>query len=160
MRKVVSLLEPKGCILAHEPTRDRYTEATAAIVHLIRTLLAAGDGFFVSEPIPSNPDDQDKAIMRLLQDLKYEGAGGEKKQSVNDNEAGYSDMIEALNAYFDCKLLKERYAFFHEIIGGLRFTKEVNIKLANYLHDLDARLCRLNVIPATEFFYAGRCKTV
>ena len=65
-------------------------------------------------------------------------------------------MVDALDAYFDRKLLEDRYAFFHEIIGGLRFKKEINIKLANYLHDLDARLCKLEVFPATEFFYAGR----
>jgi len=158
MRNVVGLLDSDGCILAHEPTRDCFTEATASVVHLIRVLLSAGKGFFMSEPIPQTQAEQDEAITRLFADLKYENEYGHKKQSVNDNEAGFADMITALDAHFDRVLLKDRYAFFHEIIGGLRFAHEINTKLARYLRDMDAHLCKIGVIRATEFFYAGRRK--
>ena len=158
MHNVVGLLESDGCILVHEPTRDRFTEATVSLVHLIRVLLSAGKGFFESEPIPLTQAEQDEAITRLFAKLKYENEHGNKKQSVNDNEAGFADMITVLDAHFDRVILKDRYAFFHEIIGGLRFEHGINVQVAGYLRDMDARLCKLGVITATEFFYAGRRK--
>jgi hypothetical protein len=64
-------------------------------------------------------------------------------------------MLTWLNIVFSQLEFIERYGFFHEVIGGLRFEQEVNNKLARYLRDVDGELCRLGVIRPTEFFYVG-----
>ena len=46
------------------------------------------------------------------------------------------------------------------VLFGFEGTNDYWRWLANYLHDVDARLYQLNVIPAAEFFYAGKRKTV
>lgn len=79
-----------------------------------------------------------------------------KSQSFNDNEAGYADMIGVFQQYFNELNFQERYAFFHELIGGLRFQDSKNTQLAGYLRDADKELCRLGVLQPTEFFCVGQ----
>lgn len=156
MQKVVDVLGLNGIVIAHEPARDRIADGNVAVVHLIRTLLSAANGFFQKEPIPSSKEQLHERINTICRELRYEDADGNKTQSVNDNEAGYERMVQSLDSYFDRLQCEDRYAFFHEIIGGLRFDHETNVSLAQYLRDMDATLCRLGVIAATEFVYVGR----
>ncbi len=65
-------------------------------------------------------------------------------------------MTEALTSNFKMLRLQDRYAYFHEIIGGLRFDEETNISLARYLRDMDGILCKSGVLSATEFYFAGK----
>jgi hypothetical protein len=55
---------------------------------------------------------------------------------VNDNDAGYKEMHFVLMNNFNQIKLEDRYAFFHEVIGGLRFEEQINLKLARYLRDI------------------------
>jgi 2-polyprenyl-3-methyl-5-hydroxy-6-metoxy-1,4-benzoquinol methylase len=93
MRNVSGALAPDGCVLAHEPTRDRMTKANAAISHLVRVLLSAGGGFFKDEGVPQTSPELKDAIQRICAEMQYEDGKGGKLQSVNDNEAGFKDML-------------------------------------------------------------------
>jgi hypothetical protein len=88
--------------------------------------------------------------------MRYELEDGSKAQSVNDNEAGYAEMYPALQRFFPQLKFEWRYSFFHEFIGGLRFSEAQNFELARYLRDIDKTLCELGVLQATEFFYVGK----
>jgi 2-polyprenyl-3-methyl-5-hydroxy-6-metoxy-1,4-benzoquinol methylase len=156
MLKVMDMLKDDGIVLAHEPARDRVTESNASVVYLIRTLLSASNGFFQKEPIPSNKEQLHERMKTISRELRYEDVDGNKIQSVNDNEAGYDKMVQSLDSHFNRLQCDDRYAFFHEIIGGLRFDHETNVALARYLRDIDAIMCRLGMIKATEFIYVGR----
>ena len=158
MDKVVELLNNNGIILAHEPTRDRVSIGNAAFYNIIKTLLSVNNGFYQKMEIPDNKRTLNNNILLEYNKSKYETEDGSKIQSVNDNEAGYKEMSEALSKYFDVLKMQDRYAYFHEIIGGLRFDEETNIKLARYLRDIDEFFCNNGVLNATEFYFVGRRK--
>lgn len=155
LSQVARVLRKNGLVLVHEPTRDRMTKGNAAFIHLVRLLLSQGNGFYAEHAIPETPDKYRDEIEKIFAEMKYESSSGEKQQSVNDNEAGFTDMIEALQDSFTELHFEERYAFFHELIGGLRFDQEKNNLLASYLRTADKELCRLGVLQPTEFFYVG-----
>ena len=155
-RKVRALLKDEGIIMAHEPTRDRMTKGNAVFIHLLRSLLSAGGNFYSCTDIPEDYEQQRFEMEKIFHEMRYENERGENTQSINDNEAGFSEMDKMLQNTFTRLDFQERYAFFHEMIGGLRFPQHVNKRLARYLRDVDADLCRLGVLQPTEFFYVGQ----
>ena len=159
LARVEQLLAPGGIVIAHEPVRDRVTRGNAIFVHLLRVLLSAQGGFFKHYAVPENENAREREFDRLFREMRYETEDGANVQSVNDNEAGYAEMHPALNNRFEQLAFEWRYAFFHEFIGGLRFTEQQNFELARYLRDVDGELCRQGVLSATEFFFVGRKRT-
>lgn len=158
MSRVQELLSENGIIIVHEPTRDRVTEGNVLFTHMLQLILSLGGGFYKKKDIPKDIDEHKKEIKKLYMELKYEDEEGLKTQSVNDNEAGHKEMYEALKYSFNEITYQERYAFFHEIIGGLRFEEQTNIALAKFLKDVDSLLCKLGMLQSTEFFFVGSKK--
>lgn len=156
MTRVKSLLSRKGLIIVHEPTRDRVTKGNAAFLQLIHTLLSINNGFHCKTEIPPDKQALMEQVDILFTALKYENEKGEKVQSVHDNESGHKEMYAALSKNFQEVAYKERYAFFHDVIGGLRFDESTNVLLAQYLRNCDAMLCELGVLQSTEFLFVGR----
>lgn len=159
-KRVAALLKEYGIIVVLEPTRDRMIRGNAAFIHLVRLLLSQGGGYFKRLSIPENIEKQSAEIERIYSEMRYESESGGNLQSVNDNEAGFREMNQMLQENFHQLHFQDRYAFFHELIGGLRFEQPVNKRLARYLRDMDAELCRLGVLQPTEFFYVGRQKSM
>ena len=155
-RRVRELLRPDGIFVVQEPTRDRSTLGLAAFVHAVRLLLSTGGGFFEKLAIPSERDHLNDEIASMFKKLRYESEDGSKLQSPNDNEAGYTEMFAMISGMFDVLVFKDTSAFFHELIGGLRFDGPTNIALARYLRDLDEILVQEKILPATEFFLVGK----
>lgn len=158
MRRASGLLKEGGLIMAHEPTRDRFTEGLVIFTHFIRVLLSAGGGYFRDVPVPIDEAERQSAVDKLLLALKFETEEGDKVQSPNDNDAGYAEMHGALTSHFDTVSEEDTYSFFHETIGGLRFDEKTNVELARFLRDTDAALVKHGILPATEFFFVGRRK--
>jgi 2-polyprenyl-6-hydroxyphenyl methylase/3-demethylubiquinone-9 3-methyltransferase len=155
MDRVNELLHPKGIIIAHEPTRDRVTYGNAVFVHLLQVLLSACKGFYKHVPIPETLVEHNNQIEAIFSKQRYVNQNGGKVQSAHDNDSGHREMYGALKANFIELNYQERYAFFHEVIGGLRFDEETNAHLARYLRDADALLCEKGVLQSTEFFFVG-----
>jgi hypothetical protein len=155
-RRVATLLRRGGLVIAHEPTRDRITRGLAEFVHLLRVLLSAGGGFYEHVPIPVTAAERQRGAAELYHFLRCEDPEGGKTQSANDNEAGYADMHGMLSSMFDLLVEQDTYAFFHELIGGLRFSETTNAALAHYIRETDAALVQAGILPATEFFAVGR----
>lgn len=156
LSKVVNLLKNDGLVMVHEPTRDRVSKKNAAIATLIEVLVSAKGFYFEDNQIPETIDELHGIINRKYLHLKYEGDVGEKVQSPNDNDAGYYQMMGALEIYFKQSHFEDLYGLFHEIIGGLRYDESTNSKLAKFIHDMDHYLCEIGAVDATEFFYVGR----
>lgn len=154
-RRVETLLKPGGIVIAHEPTRDRISEGMLDLHHLIRVLLSVGGGYYEQIAIPENETQRQAAFSKLKKEVEFLDEDGDKLQSPNDNEAGYVEMRQMLSR-FDCVVEEDTYSFFHEVIGGLRFDDETNVKLARYLRDVDERLVKNKILPAYEFFFVGR----
>lgn len=155
-KQVGRILVHDGIVVVHEPTRDRMTKGNAAFIHLVRLLLSQGNGFFKDIQVPASKDEYLSQVDTIFAEMRYEEESGEKKQSVNDNEAGFVEIKAALQQHFTEVHFQERYAFFHELIGGLRYDQEKNKQLAWYFRSADEELCRLGVLQSTEFFYVGR----
>lgn len=158
MSRVSQLLREAGLIIAHEPTRDRVTKQNAAFVHFLKVLLSLNNGFFEKHPMALNREVLEQSVQVTFQKMRYELDSGQKAQSVNDNEAGFSEMYPALTRNFRQIEFKERYAFFHEIIGGLRFSEDANVSLARYLKAIDEYFCELGLLHPAEFYFVGAKK--
>lgn len=156
MDNIRRLLIPQGLVIVHEPTRDRVSEGNAAFVYLVELLLSLKNGFYRKNSIPKNSKEYYKRIKETLSRLKYEGPRGGKRQSVNDNQAGHLKMYGSLCKNFHQLHYEECSAFFHEVIGGLRFDEKTNLLLAAYLKQADKHLCSLHLLQSTEFFFLGR----
>lgn len=160
MEQLHTLLASEGLVIALEPTRDTVTKGNAALLHMMKLLLSVGGGYYQNVDVPQNIDEQKKIISDIYNEMKYEGEDGEKLQSVNDNEAGFEEMNDALSRSFTQLVSTQKYGFFHEVIGGLRFDQDLNNKLARYIRDADAELCKLGVVQPTEFFFVGTKRSV
>lgn len=146
-------LNQDGVVIFHEPARDKVTKETAVISHLIKSLLAESSVFYEKTEIKTDLAGIKQDVEKVFQDLVYEDDHGENLQSVNDNEAGHKEMMEAFEATFDLAETKGLYALFHDIIGGLRFqTEEQNQKVAHFIKNIDRLLCDSGLIPANEFY--------
>lgn len=156
LQRVHTLLSPNGLILVHEPTRDRVTVGNATFVHLLQVLLSLGGGYYQHAKPPVDTDAVREGARQVYADLTYESLDGVKTQSPHDNEAGYAEMLPALRRFFAEIRCEDRYAFFHEVIGGLRFDEPLNETVARSLRAFDAMLCRLGILQPTEFFFVGR----
>ena len=157
IKRAKNLVKLNGLIIAHEPVRDRITRGNAAFVHLLSSLLSISNNFFKSQDLSVERDQLLIQLDKVYKSLKYESEDGEKIQSVNDNEAGFSDMFPRLIAEFKQEKFEWRYAFFHEFIGGLRFdNEETNAHVARFLREMDRILVETGVLNATEFFFVGR----
>lgn len=154
--KVKKHLNKNGIIIAHEPTRDRVSKKNASIAVLIKSILSILDGYYLKIDEILIEDDLEKSIDMEYFKLRYELEDGSKVQSVNDNESGFIEMISGLRANFKEVYFEERYAIFHELIGGLRFEQEVNKKIAKLIHDFDNLFCNQDILDSTEFIFVGR----
>ena len=157
MDRVQELLTENGIIVVHEPTRDRVTTANAAVVSLITQTLKVLGNYYDKTPVNNTEEGIQDGIQSLYRKMKYEADSGEKLQSVNDNEAGFKEMFAALNDSFETVEFKERYAFFHDLIGGIRTEEdEKSHQLALLFKNFDRVLCDLGVIAPTEFMFVGK----
>jgi len=150
------LMRTGGLVIAHEPVRDRMTRGNAAFVLLLSTLLSLSGKFYKSYEPSTDRSQLLAAVEDLYEGLRYEDGKGGKTQSVNDNEAGYTQMYPELCRLFRQELFQWRYAFFHEVIGGLRFSEEDNAQAAQFLREMDRILVETGALSATEFLFVGR----
>jgi SAM-dependent methyltransferase len=155
MHRVHELLAPDGIVIAHEPTRDRVSMSNAVVFHLLTRLLGAGNGFFEKTELPQDAPALDTEIQSILNRMRYESEDGEKLQSVNDNDAGHPEMTNALRGNFREIEYEEVSGFYHEVIGGLRYSEIQNAKLAKYIREIDRLMCSSGVVSSTEFYFVG-----
>jgi 2-polyprenyl-6-hydroxyphenyl methylase/3-demethylubiquinone-9 3-methyltransferase len=156
MQRVHDLLVPGGLAIAHEPTRDRVSMSNATLFHLLTRLLAVGGGFYEKFELPKSSETLQKEVNGVLNKMRYESESGEKLQSVNDNDAGHPEMTNALRARFQEIEYDEVSGFYHEVIGGLRFSESLNAEVAKYIREIDRLMCSSGVVSSTEFYFVGK----
>ena len=157
LRHVARLLRVGGIVVCREPTRDRVSRKHAAFVYLLRTLLSNYAGFFERYPLEEEAARQREVVEEIFADLRYEGADGAKRQSVNDNESGFAEMYPALSGAFEELHFEERSSFHHENIGGLRLSTDAeNHQLSAFLRAFDRVAIDVGLLESTEFFFVGR----
>jgi 2-polyprenyl-3-methyl-5-hydroxy-6-metoxy-1,4-benzoquinol methylase len=153
---VHDLLVSGGLMIANEPTRDRVSMSNATLLHLLTRLLGAGGGFYESNRIPTDAETLQMEINGIFNKMRYESESGEKLQSVNDNDAGHPEMINAMRARFQQVEYQEISGFYHEVIGGLRFSESMNTDVAKYIREIDRLMCASGVVSSTVFYFVGK----
>ena len=156
MQRVHDFLIPGGLAIADEPTRDRVSMSNAIIFHLLTRILSVGGGFYEKFELPKSADILQKEVFGVLNQMRYESESGEKLQSVNDNDAGHFEMTNALRAKFQEVEYEEVSGFFHELIGGVRFSESMNADVAKYVREIDRIMCASGVVASTEFYFVGK----
>lgn len=149
------LLKHSGVVVCHEPARDLVSKKNAIVNILITKILKFCNCYFEDVNANSALDDINEEIEKKYNELKYENEG-QKLQSVNDNEAGYKDMIKSLKTHYKQKHFEWRYGLFHEIIGGLRLPNEkMNEEIALFIKQMDRIMCETSIVDPNEFFFIG-----
>src|SRR5690606_10197507 len=101
LRKVSSMLKPEGRVIVIEPARDLFSYRNAAVVALIRMLLSMSGNWYNPISIPSSESEFQDVVSRILCEYREAKDKDEMQQSPNDNSTYASDMLEALQLYFD-----------------------------------------------------------
>jgi 2-polyprenyl-3-methyl-5-hydroxy-6-metoxy-1,4-benzoquinol methylase len=157
LEHIGSLLSPGGLIFVHEPTRDRVNDKNVVVIGLIRILLSCVGAYYDPTPLPTTEDDLQNLMTSIMNCERYENEDGDKIQSINDNEAGFQDMIVPLQKKFETLDITEGPAFYTQLIGGGRFDEpEKERRLALALKLLDNKLCEVGAVDSTNFTYIGR----
>jgi 2-polyprenyl-3-methyl-5-hydroxy-6-metoxy-1,4-benzoquinol methylase len=157
MKKVGRLLNPGGIVIVFEPTRDRVTPKTVTQIYLIEQMLAMTGNFYKKPDVNDSLDQMRDKIKKMYHLQKYETEDGENLQSVNDNESGYEQILPALREHFIQLEYQDGYAFFFQLIGGLRMKDAAeNSKMAHFIRMMDALMCEMKVITPTEFYFVGK----
>ena len=159
VRRANKILVSGGLIIADEPTRDRVSRRNASVILMIKGILSAAGAYFRDFALPQTAKELDVQIDKIIQEEKYQTEDGTKIQSINDNESGYKEMLSSLITHFQQLELKEDYAIFHQLVGGIRLDRpEKEIALAKFLKLIDVNLCRNNAIDPINFYFVGKKK--
>ncbi|MBU0758540.1 MAG: class I SAM-dependent methyltransferase [Nanoarchaeota archaeon] len=148
-----------GLVIVDEPARDLVSKRNAAVIQLIKILLSSSGSYYENITIPKDEDSIRILLEKIYCSEKYETEEGVKIQSVNDNSSGFDSMYASLNANFIQVEFEKKFAFYHQMIGGIRLgSVEKERELARFLKAIDGMLCDLGAIDPTNFYFAGRKK--
>jgi 2-polyprenyl-3-methyl-5-hydroxy-6-metoxy-1,4-benzoquinol methylase len=157
VRKARELLNPGGIVVVFEPTRDRVTRNIVSVMYLIEQLLAMTGQYYREPDANLSLDEVRRNIEKEYRLQRYESEDGQKLQSVNDNEAGFEQMLPALKTHFEQLEFEDGNSFYFQIIGGLRMgDMEQNLRMARFIKIMDSLLCEMDLVKPTEFYFVGR----
>jgi len=152
-----NLLNADGIIIVDEPARDLVSEKNTAMILLIKGLLSSANAFYQDMPYPRTAEEARSLMKRIYHEEKYELEDGTRLQSALDNESGFKQMYSALAKCFYQLEFRKDYAFFHQLVGGIRLRSiEEEHNLAKFLKIMDSILCQYGAIDPTNFYFVGR----
>ncbi len=152
-----NLLNPDGIIIVDEPARDLVSEKNTAVILLIKGLLSSVGAYYQDIKITLTAEEAHSLMKRIYHEERYETEDGTRLQSALDNESGFEQMYSALaKCFYQLEFWKD-YAFFHQLVGGIRLKNiEEEHNLAKFLKIMDSILCRYGAIDPTNFYFVGR----
>lgn len=154
---VARLLVPGGLVIADEPCRDLVSRKNVGVIGLIKLLLSGAGCYYQNLELPQDDESLERFLDELFCQEHYEEHDGTKTQSVNDNESGFAEMIPSLRGHFEELCYEKNYAFFHQLVGGMRLGNPVRERvMARCLKLLDSALCRHGALDPVNFFFVGR----
>jgi 2-polyprenyl-3-methyl-5-hydroxy-6-metoxy-1,4-benzoquinol methylase len=152
-----SLLPAGGLVVVDEPTRDRVSRRNAAVILLVRGLLALAGAFHRPFEGPAGAGEVEPLLARVLEEERYLPPEGGQVQSVHDNRAGFGEMVGALRSCFEELEFLDHSAFFHQLVGGVRLGEVDRERLfANFLKVMDQALVEAGATDPVNFFFVGR----
>lgn len=154
--RVCQLLVTEGRILIWDTSVDLYTEKDAAVLYLMRTLLAATGHYYQKQELAQNGSQLEEQLGHVLKELQYLDDKGLKIQSPNDNSQTLQTMCAALEKKFDQIVFKWDSCFFRNMIGGIRSQKtEDEHALARFIKPMENYFIEQKILTPTFFYYVG-----
>lgn len=156
--KAKSLLKDNGIIISHEPCHEQWQDNDAAIVALLRTLLAATGHWY--ESLELSDLDSEEKLLSLMADIKdeyhHERDKSEQGQSPHDNTFSGEEILIHLKEQFNQLDYKASSSFIYRVLGGLRGGVEIEHKLAELLALFDRTLVQQKLLNPNYFYFVGR----
>jgi len=157
--KAKALLKPGGHLLCYEPCHDRWTEADAAQVALIRGMLALTGRWYDPDDIRPQLFDE-KGLKTLTSDIHVEYVEERDKheagQSPHDNEATGMEMLAALRERFAELETRPGHSFIYRLLGGIRASDEETRELANFIAAYDRFAVQQGFLNPNGFYFIGQ----
>ncbi|MBT8485627.1 MAG: methyltransferase domain-containing protein [Phycisphaerales bacterium] len=158
LERAARLATPNGCVLFGEPCHERWTEADAAQVTLMRSMLAM-TGFWYEPDRPDEPITEralESAISAVHAEYVDERDPHEGGQSPNDNACTGADILAAARRHLEELETRPTVAFMYRMLGGLRGPQATIERIATLLATYDRLAVRRGYMQPNGFLFAGR----
>lgn len=121
VKKVVTLLKPKGNIVLCEPVSDNFTRPLAEIAALLRLVCPTWQSYQDKLEKVQDAKSWEKYVDEIMHEYQYLDVHGNNVQSPMDNVTNVEeDIINSVNKYFEISRYVKTDAFIDKLIGGLR----------------------------------------
>ena len=156
--RVSSLLVPSGTILVWDTSVDLYSKNDAAILYLIRSILAfTGHYYYNKEKLPADESALVKEINSIFDELMYLDEEGSNVQSPNDNCNTHQEMIAGLDDRFKQIVFTPEACFYRNLIGGIRFKRRKDqVSMAHFIKLIETEMIKSGMLSPAFFYYVGK----
>lgn len=155
-----TLVRPGGWLLTWEPCHDRFTERDAAVVALIRSLLAATGHWYDPAETAGCLNDEEAAaayVRDVWTEYVFERDPSEPGgQSPNDLAADGAAILEALRGNFQEIAFFPGYSYIYRLLGGIRGDADVVRRLADMIAIFDRLSVERYSQNPNHFFFLGQ----
>ncbi len=157
LSRVNTMLNSGGRLVIVEPARDWHNLQDAAIIGLIRRLLAAQGCWYEQLPLPSSLTDLEDYVHECLREYQQARDRAESFQSPHDNAASGTAMLAVIRRQFEEIAFEPSFSFFPRMGGGIRGESEETVKqMAQFLYLFDSYAVATGLMNPGGFLWAGR----
>lgn len=158
LQKAQSLLKPGGLLICLEPCHERWTDADAAVVGLIRGLLSATGHWYEPSLAASLQSVQGWKDYTTEVRTEYltESDPHERGQSPNDNASSGEQILNSLRRHFSELEYRDGVSFIYRLLGGLRGNDELVHPLASLITEFDRFAVSEGILRPNAYLWAGR----
>jgi 2-polyprenyl-3-methyl-5-hydroxy-6-metoxy-1,4-benzoquinol methylase len=156
LRRTRDILAEGGHVLIVEPARDYHTENDAAVIAMIRTLLAAFGGWYEDLVLPTTMEALEFRVRQCLDEYREAHETTEAPQSPHDNASFADHMLAELRSQFHEIAMERGCAFFPRIGGGVRAGSEAQAEaVARFLFLFDQYAVQHGLMNPGVYRWAG-----
>lgn len=158
LRQARELLVPGGLLVCLEPCHERWEDQDAAVVALIRGLLAATGHWYEPQLVKSLGSDAGWQVYTDEVRTEYvtERDPQERGQSPNDNACSGVQILESLKRHFSELEYQDGVSFMYRVLGGLRGPDAVVHPIADLLAGFDRYAVRRGFLRPNAYLWAGQ----
>ncbi len=153
----LTMLRPNGRLVAYEPARDWWRDRDAAVMVLVRMLLAGAGAWYQDLELPASRADFDALISAALAEIREARVAGEDVQSPRDNSTYGTEMLAALRERFDQLGFAPDTVMFDRVAGGIRLEPEERAEsVARALQVFELYAIEADLMKPAGFMFAGQ----
>ncbi len=158
LQKALLLLGSGGLVICHEPVHERFGQADAAQVALIRGLLAQAGCWYDSQLAEraKSIESFDSLVDEIQTEYITERDPNETAQSPNDLSSTGQSILQALRKQTAEVHYSDGASFIYRLLGGIRGPDEVIHKIADFVTSYERYAVKRGFLQPNHFFFAGK----